>query len=148
MDPCSAEALAAAIDPCYRSLMFLSENDQQAIHERLEQMVRKCSMLRILSSKPDCCPDEDEGVAPAAKRARIAGSPPPPKLTQKTSLLARLTGKHKFKAASKRKDELTGTDQLKLYFDGDECDIDSSPLELWKAHESSFPDLAPLAKRI
>ena len=148
VDPSSAEALATAIDPCYRSLMFLSENDRQAIHEQLEQMVRKCSMLRILSSKPDCCPDEDEGVAPAAKRARTAGSPPSPELTQKTSLLARLTGKHKFKAASKRKDELTGTDQLKLYFDGDECDIDSSPLEWWKARESSFPDLAPLAKRI
>ena len=135
----SCEVLASALDPRFKKLLFLPEPRRSSVYEEVEH---------LFTDDADRSRGGDN--EPPSKRPCVDEQKEPSQIKKQTSLLSRLAGQHG--SSGEAKSAFCGhhspKEQLQLYLDTEGCGIDSDPLLWWKQHESAFPEVAKLARRI
>lgn len=155
IDTDSAAVMAAALDPRFRGLQFLSEEQRVAVHQRVVQQAEENRQASQNSKlQPACAASgSHSGNTGKEKTSDWLTAPPPPKRIKKeASGISRL-----LRGAS----EIGGDDgvsdesryrfklekEVTLYFTEDEIDVEDDPLQWWRVHSSRFPSIAGLSRR-
>ena len=139
-DTGSCAIIAAALDPHFKSLLFVSDDIREDVEETLK-------LLLALSPGE---PDSGLVLEPSVKCSTSAELPDAqvPPLKKQESLLSCLAGKHQATAPTPPScGSLPVAEQLCLFRYTVGCSIDGDPLQWWRQHAESFPDVARLAKR-
>lgn len=122
-DPECVPILAAAVDPRYKELKFISGEERTQVHEALLDRVQKLHLQLHANDKPQDCQE------------------PPAKKKKETAMT--------FLLGDSSDDDVpvpTGREEVKEFWKEPTLHIDDHHLQWWERHESRFPTLARLAK--
>ena len=127
---------ATILHPRYRQLRGTSNSEREQCYLYIRQQLKKISrreQVKLRGSLDDC------HVQQTIKK-------------MKTSFLERYEDQDRSDEFVELDDELQSmkspaTDELKRYLDL-QIDLSSNPLDFWRAHQSSFPQLSKLARRV
>ncbi|XP_078017548.1 E3 SUMO-protein ligase ZBED1-like [Epinephelus lanceolatus] len=128
--------MASALDPRFKALPFLSEEEQQDIHAR---MIAEAVALED--------PGEAEGSPVEPETGQAEG--PAPKRRSTSAALVNLLGKTFTEVRAAPKSVSTrAEEEMKKYSEQPALPLTEDPLMWWKSKEKDLPLLAKLAKRI
>ncbi|XDV11106.1 hypothetical protein PO909_000131, partial [Leuciscus waleckii] len=156
----------SAMDPRFKSLPFLTENERQEVYDGLIVEVARLSMqpselshfgvwMKTANARAD-----DEGMA--SKEDAVdegeqfmegessQGQRPPPRNPRLSCPLAALLGERYSGGAARPKtntQEDEAKEQMTRYKEADLLEVKEDPLVWWKEHQYQYPLMSKLAKR-
>nr|XP_055054000.1 E3 SUMO-protein ligase ZBED1-like [Misgurnus anguillicaudatus] len=157
----------SAMDPRFKSLPFLTENERQEVYDGLIVEAARLStqpsesLWSMDEEGTANAPTDDEGMASKddavdegeqfmeKESSQGQGQHPPPRNSRPSCPLAALLGERYGGAAlpkiNTQEDE--AKEQMTRYKDADLLEVKEDPLVWWKEHQYQYPLLSQLAKR-
>ncbi|KAK9961837.1 hypothetical protein ABG768_007237 [Culter alburnus] len=135
--------IASAIDPRFKALPFLNEEERDRTFSRL-QTEAVCGMEEDAYNQ-DAVADEVDGV-----EEEVEPQPPAPKQFKQSSALESLLGeayRPQQEVGPQKTKAAEAEDEIKRYRAGRPAGLQDNPLIWWRENEKEYPLLARMAKR-
>ncbi|KAI4819180.1 hypothetical protein KUCAC02_004449 [Chaenocephalus aceratus] len=158
----------SAMDPRFKSLLFLTENQRQEVYDGLiaeaqdQPMPSELSLWSVVEEGTGKCNGsaDDEGMASEEETVddgvrfkegeSSQGQHPPPRNSKPSCPLAALLGGERYDGGAQPKtntQEDQAKEQMTRYKEADLLEVKEDPLVWWKEHQYEYPLLSHLAKR-
>ncbi|XP_051970208.1 E3 SUMO-protein ligase ZBED1-like [Xyrauchen texanus] len=135
--------IASAIDPRFKALPFLNEEERDKTFSRL-QTEAVCGMEEDPCNQDDAA-DEVDGV-----EEEVEPQPPAPKQFKQSSALESLLGeayRPQQEVGPQKTKAAEAEDEIKRYRERRPAGLQDNPLIWWRENEKEYPLLACMAKR-